>query len=160
MVTPPTPTFGQVQQAFRELPFAQPKVLVDPPGYKTLIRLPTYFRAEWPSKGLGPGDVSEPVQLLSWSVEFRVDSAGYWYDYGDGESSKWVASAGGEYPDGDVIHSYEDIGTYDIKVDAKLAGEFRVNGGAWQDINTVADLQDEPVAELEVLQARNRLVQE
>ena len=59
-----------------------------------------------------------------------------------------------------MIHSYEDIGTYDIKVDAKLAGEFRVNGGAWQDINTVADLQDEPVAELEVLQARNRLVQE
>lgn len=45
-----------------------------------------------------------------------------------------------------------------MKVDARLVGQFRVNGGAWQDLGAVADLQDEPVAELQVVGTRTRLV--
>ncbi|MHA7127024.1 hypothetical protein ACRTEC_11675 [Janibacter indicus] len=46
----------------------------------------------------------------------------------------------------------------DVKVDARLTGQYRVNGGQWQDIATVADLQNEPVDTLEILGTRTRLV--
>ncbi|MCW4602900.1 hypothetical protein IGS73_06065 [Janibacter indicus] len=42
--------------------------------------------------------------------------------------------------------------------EARLVGQYRVNGGGWQDLGAVADLQDEPVTELEVLGTRTRLV--
>ena len=43
-------------------------------------------------------------------------------------------------------------------MDARLTGRFRANGGPWQDIETIADLQDEPVTSIEVLEARAQLV--
>ncbi len=63
----------------------------------------------------------------------------------------------GGYPDGDITHAYRDTGSVDVRVDARLTGSYRVDGGAWQDIETVADLQDEPAATYEVVEAKNRL---
>ncbi|MGO4130822.1 hypothetical protein AB4028_06120 [Janibacter sp. RAF20_2_2] len=156
---PPTPTITQIREAFLELPFAKPKTSMQPVGNKTLVGLPTYYRATWPSTGgLKPGDVSKPVKLLSWSIEFEIASKDYRYDYGDGSTSSWTSSAGGRYPDGDITHTYDSTGTREVKVDARLVGQYRVNGGAWQDLGAVADLQDEPVTELEVVGTRTRLV--
>lgn len=45
-----------------------------------------------------------------------------------------------------------------VHVDATLTGSYRVDGGEWQDIDTVADLQDEPEVPYEVVEAKNRLV--
>ncbi|XVX20410.1 hypothetical protein ACQP1U_00605 [Actinomycetota bacterium] len=156
---PPVPTFAQIQQAFRELPFAKPSVSVQPVGNKTLVNLPTYFAASWPSDStLAPGDISEPVQLLSWSVEFKIDAHSYNYAFGDGAGSGETGSAGGTYPDGDITHTYtKPVPAAKIHVDAKLTGQYRVNGGEWEDIETIADLQDEPVATLAVLEAHARL---
>lgn len=156
---PPTPTITQIREAFLELPFAKPKTSMQPVGNKTLVGLPTYYRATWPSTGgLKPGDVSKPVKLLSWSIEFKIASKDYRYDYGDGSTSSWTSSAGGRYPDGDITHTYDSTGTREVKVDARLVGQYRVNGGAWQDLGAVADLQDEPVTELGVVGTRTRLV--
>ena len=44
-----------------------------------------------------------------------------------------------------------------VSVDSQLTGQFRVNGGEWMDIDTVADLQNEPVTTLEVREAKARL---
>lgn len=156
---PPVPTIGQIREAFMELPFAKPEVSMQPVGQKTLVNLPTFYEAVWPEgSGLKPGDVSEPVQLLSWSIEFKIASKDYRYDFGDDSSSDWTKSTGGVYPDGDITHTYETTGRRQVKVDARLVGQYRVNGGAWQDLGAVADLQDEPVAQLEVLGTRTRLV--
>lgn len=117
------------------------------------------YTACWPSEGgLKPGDVSKPVKLLSWTIEFKIAAKDYRYDYGDGSTSEWTSSPGGVYPDGDITHTYERTGSRSVKVDARLVGQYRVNGGAWQDLGTVADLQDEPVTDLEVLGTRTRLV--
>ncbi|UTT67283.1 hypothetical protein NMQ01_06110 [Janibacter sp. CX7] len=155
---PPVPTFAQIQTAFRELPFSKPSVTVQPRGNKTLKGLKTFYAAQWPDdSGLEPGEVSDKIKLLSWTVEFKVAAKEYRYDFGDGTTSGWTTSTGGTYPDGDVVHTYKDTGTREIKVDARLTGQYRVNGGQWQDIATVADLQDEPVDTLEVLGTRTRL---
>ncbi|WP_277455334.1 hypothetical protein [Janibacter sp. DB-40] len=156
---PPVPTIRQIREAFMALPFAKPEVSMQPVGNKTLVNLPTYYQAAWPEgAGLKPGDVSKPVQLLSWTIEFKVASKDYRYTFGDDASSGWTESSGGVYPDGDITHTYDSTGTHSVKVDARLVGQFRLNGGAWQDLGAVADLQDEPVAELQVVGTRTRLV--
>ena len=89
------------------LPFAKPTVNIQPEGDVTLVNLPTYFEAQWPAGKLGPGDISKPVQLLSWSIEFRIDPAAYNYDFGDGSFSGPTADLGGPYPEGKIRHTYK-----------------------------------------------------
>lgn len=157
---PPVPSLGDIQRAFRALPFSKPTVSIQPVGNITLVNLPTYFHATWPDDaGLQPGDISQPVQLLSWSVEFRVTAHTYDFQYGDGTSSGPVTDAGGVYPDGAIRHTYDrPIPRATVSVDATLTGQFRPNGGAWVDVDTVANLQNEPVTTLQVKEARARLV--
>lgn len=155
---PPVPTFGQIQTAFRNLPFGKPSVHIQPEGNVTLVNLPTYYQIRWPANGLAAGDTSAPVQLLSWSVQFRISAYSYVYHYGDGSSSAPTVDLGGPYPSGKIRHTYAKAGTAPVRVDARLTGEFRVNGGAWAPIDTVADLQGEPVTTLTVRSATNRLV--
>ncbi|MFC7488311.1 hypothetical protein ACOCJ7_09570 [Knoellia sp. CPCC 206453] len=155
---PAIPTQGQIIEAFRSLPFAKPTVNIQPEGDVTLVNLPTYFEAQWPSRGLGPGDISPKVQLLSWSIEFRIDPAAYNYDFGDGASSGRTNDLGGPYPEGKIQHSYEEPSEAAVKVDAELTGSYRVNGGAnWIPLGGVADLQDEPVVTLQIREAKARL---
>jgi hypothetical protein len=154
------PSLGDIQRAFRALPFSKPTVSIQPVGNVTLVNLPTYFQAIWPGDaGLQPGDISHPVRLLSWSVEFRVTAHTYDFQYGDGTSSGPVTDAGGVYPDGAIRHTFSrPVPHAQVRVDATLTGQFRANGGAWVDIGTVANLQNEPVTVLEVKEARARLV--
>lgn len=156
---PPVPTMGQIQEAFRRLPFSKPTVRIEPKGNVTLVNLPTYYEATWPGdSALEPGETSAPVQLLSWSVEFKIDSQSYNFHYGDGSSSGTVEDAGGGYPEGSVKHTYtKPIDAASVSVDSRLTGQFRVNGGDWVDIDTVADLQNEPVTTLQVREAKARL---
>jgi hypothetical protein len=91
-------------------------------------------------------------------VEFKVDSQSYDFHYGDGTSSGTVEDAGGGYPDGSVKHTYtKPIDAAPVSVDSRLTGQFRVNGGEWVDIDTIADLQDEPATTLQVREAKARL---
>ena len=157
---PAVPTMGQIQTAFRQLPFSKPRVAIQPAGNVTLVNLPTYFRATWPNdSGLQPGEISAPVQLLSWTVEFKIAPRSYEFHYGDGASSGPVTDAGGVYPDGKIRHTYASANRgAKVTVDSQLSGQYRVNGGAWTDINAVADLQDEPVTTVQVREAQARLV--
>lgn len=160
VMPPAIPTLAQIQNAFRQLPFSKPSVGIEPEGNKTLVNLPTYFRAEWPGDaGLQPGEVSTPVQLLTWSVEFRIAARSYDFHYGDGSSSGPTSDPGGVYPDGAIRHTYtEPTAGARVSVDAQLTAQYRANGGPWQDIDSVADLQDEPVTTLQVREAHARLV--
>lgn len=154
---PAVPSLAQIQRAFRELPFAKPGVHVQPEGNVTLVNLPTFYEARWPEVGLSPGEVSEPVQLLSWRVEFEVAARSYDFDFGDGSRSGASVDAGGTYPNGGIRHTYARPRSAPVRVDAMVTGRWRANGGGWQDIDAVADLQDEPVTTVQVREARARL---
>lgn len=157
---PAIPTMGQIQTAFKQLPFSKPRVAIQPTGNVTLVNLPTFYRATWPDDdGLEPGEVSKPVKLLSWSVEFKIAPRSYDFHYGDGTSSGAVTDAGGVYPDGRIRHTYTRTNdAARVTVDSTLTGQYRVNGGPWTDIDAVADLQNEPVTTLRVREAEARLV--
>lgn len=155
---PPAPTFGQIQNAFRNLPFAKPAVSIQPKGNKTLVNLPTFYQATWPAAGLAAGEDSEPITLLGWTIEFRIEAQSYTYRYGDGTGSAATKSLGGTYPNGSIRHSYTKPGRMPVKVDTRLTGQVRINGQTWEPINTVVDLQGEPVTQLTVATATNRLV--
>lgn len=157
---PPVPSMQQIQEASVSLPFCLPKPSMQLVGGRTLVNLPTFYKATSPDDGdcLVPGETSEAMQLLSWSIEFRAAERSYWYDFGDGENSGWTKSAGGIYPDGDIRDTYSAVGRVRVHVDATLTGSYRVDGGEWQAIDTVADLQDEPEVPYEVVEAKNRLV--
>jgi hypothetical protein len=157
---PQVPTLAQIQTAFKRLPFSKPTVSIQPVGNVTLVNLPTYFEARWPGDaGLEPGETSKPVKLLSWNVEFRIQAQSYDFRYGDGQSSGPTSDAGGVYPDGGIRHTYAQTNKgAAVTVDAKLTAQYRANGGEWQDIDAVADLQDEPVTTLVVKEAHARLV--
>jgi hypothetical protein len=154
------PTLDQIQTAFRRLPFARPSVSVQPAGNVTLVNLPTFYQAVWPSgAALKPGDISHPVQLLSWSLEFAISAVSYDFHFGDGTSSGAVTDPGGGYPDGSVRHSYgQPAPGVAVGVDARLTARYRVNGGAWTELDAVADLTDAPVTTLQVREATARLV--
>ena len=106
--------------------------------------------------GLQPGETSKPVKLLSWTIDFRVAAQDYRYDFGDGTTSGWTTSTGGTYPDGDVTHTYKNTGDMDVKVDARLTGQYRVNGGPvrrapigeWKGGERYGDERDRYYAEL------------
>lgn len=155
---PPVPTFRQIQTAFKALPFAQPTVNIQPEGDVTLVNLPTYFEAQWPAAGLEPGEISKKVQLLSWSIDFKIAPATYNYDFGDGTRSGATKDLGGPHPEGNIRHTYKEPNpAAQVKVDGQVTGWFRVNGGAWTAIDTVAELQNEPVVTLQVREAKARL---
>jgi hypothetical protein len=160
VAAPRIPTLGQIQTAFRRLPFSKPTVSIQPVGNLTMVNLPTFYQAVWPGDaGLEPGEVSPPMHLLSWSVQFRIAARSYDFHFGDGASSGQVETAGGTYPDGAVRHTYaHPLGAAEVRVDARLTGQYRANAGPWTDIDTVADLQDEPVTTLQVKEAHARLV--
>ncbi|QGN58322.1 hypothetical protein [Nostocoides sp. HKS02] len=157
---PAVPSLGDIQRAFRALPFSTPTVSIQPVGNLTLVNLPTFYRATWSNDaGLQPGEISQPVQLLTWSVQFRVTAHTYDYHFGDGTSTGPVTDAGGVYPDGAIRHTYtRPIAAAHVRVDTTLTGQFRANGGPWVDLDTVADLQNEPVTTLHVASAHARLV--
>ena len=154
------PTLDQIETAFRRLPFARPSVSVQPVGNVTLVNLPTFYQAVWPNgAGLKPGDISHPVQLLSWSIEFAISALSYDFDFGDGTSSGAVADSGGGYPDGTIRHTYgQPSPGVTVRVDSRLTAKYRVNGGAWTELDAVADLTDAPVTTLQVREATARLV--
>lgn len=155
---PPVPSIAQIREAFQALPFAKPTVNIQPVGGRTLVNLPTYFHATWGDAGLTPGAISAPVQLLSWRVEFKIDTQSYTYDFGDGTTSEPTLDTGGLYPTGGIRHTYsQPRSAAKVKVDAVLSGQYRVNGGPWQDLGATADLIDEPVTTLEVAEASARL---
>lgn len=155
---PPVPSLAQIREAFRSLPFATPTVTVQPVGGRTLVNLPTYFATEWTGPGLTPGDISDPVQLLSWRLEFEVSTDSYTYNYGDGTSSQPTTDPGGPYPHGAIRHTYtQPHPGASVHVDTTLSGRYRVNGGPWQDLGATADLDNEPITTLTVLEATARL---
>ncbi|MGL5852395.1 MAG: hypothetical protein ACRCZD_16575, partial [Phycicoccus sp.] len=157
---PAIPSIAQIRAAFLRLPFAVPRVSIQPVKGVTLVNLPTYYQATWPGGAkLEPGEVSAPVQLLSWRVEFEVALEAYDFHFGDGQSSGSTTDPGGTYPDGGVVHTYAAaLPAAQVRVDARLTGRFRANGGQWVDLDAIADLQDEPVTTLAVKEARARLV--
>lgn len=152
----PALTMESVRSAFARTPFKRPVLVVQPPGGLTLVNLPTFFEASYPSPGYGPGHV-HTVTLLGRSVRIGVSSVEYRWVFGDGTPVLATASAGGSWPNGDVQHVYTRAGRYSVQVKAVYRGRYSVDGGPWLPVDSAVTLAAPPVT-LTVATAHNHLV--
>lgn len=152
----PAVTIEQVRSAFARTPFKRPMLLVQPPGGRTLIRMPVFVEASFPGSGYGVGQ-AHAVTLLGRSVQIRVSSVWYIWDFGDGTPPLRSSSAGGPWPEGDVQHTYAQPGEYLIRLSAVYGGEFAVDGGRWTPVASTVTIPAPPTR-LEVVTTRTYLL--
>ncbi|MBK9476360.1 MAG: hypothetical protein IPL94_09035 [Tetrasphaera sp.] len=148
-------TMAHILQAFHDTPFSTPYASIQPVNLRTLVNLPTYFAAAYPTTGYQPGEV-DTTTILGFRVEIRPTATSYTYHFGDGTTLGPTEDPGGPYPDGAIRHTYQRTATYPVRVDTVYSGQFRVNGGQWIDIPDTVTIQG-TTSQLQVLEAVTRL---
>lgn len=151
----PVLTDAMIVEQFYEMEFAEPTIVMQPPGNQTLVTLPVYFEIVWPTEGFEPQEVDETT-LAGRQVRIRPVLEHATYTFGDGTSEGPTPSLGGPYPDGDVTHSYDQAGSVNPSVSVTYSGEVSVDGADWAAIDASVTI-DGPAEPLEVRTSRNRL---
>lgn len=151
----PQLTMAMILEAFHDTPFAKPQVSSQPEGNTTLVTLPTYYRVGF-GDGYGPDQV-DTTSLLGFTVDIRPRLDSITYHYGDGNSFGPTTDLGGVYPTGSVVHEYAARGAFDTHAVLTYGGQFRVNGGDWNDIPGTAEVTGDPTT-ITVMESRARLV--
>ncbi len=104
------------------------------PADKTLVNFETIFYAE-------PETFSRTITLLGQQVDVEAVPTTYTWQHGDGTLAT-TDSPGAPYPATDITHVYTDAHrTVLTRVDVEYAAGFRVNGGAWQDIDETVTIE-------------------
>ena len=107
------------------------------PTDKTLVHFATIFYAE-------PQPFTRTVPLLGQSVDIVATPSQYTWRHGDGTTDT-TATPGAPYPSKEITYSYTDAHTtVTPRVDVTYTARFRVNGGAWQDINETVTITGPP----------------
>jgi hypothetical protein len=120
------------------------------PADRTLVNFETIFYTE-------PEPFERELALLGQRVDVRATATGFAWSFGDGASAQ-TQTPGAPYPAKDIIHEYVDADvTVAPRVDVTYTAQFRVNGGAWQDIPQTVTIAG-PSTRLRVLEATAVLV--
>jgi hypothetical protein len=123
----PTVTPGLVLTEIRRIGLPMLEAKTQPEG-KTLVNFATIFYTV-------ANPFATTVTLLGQNVDIEAVPSQYTWHYGDGASST-TTSPGAPYPAKDITYNYSDAHvTVRPRVDATYTARFRVNGGAWQDID-------------------------
>ena len=152
----PQLTMAMIIEAFHDTAFAVPEVNVQPVGGTTLVTLPTYYEVAFADEGFASEDV-DTVNLMGFTVEIRPTLQAITYDFGDGNTLGPTTDRGGPHPTGTVIHAYDRRGAVTVRADVTYGGQFRVNGGDWNDIPGSSEITGTG-SPLAVKESRARLV--
>lgn len=153
---PPTPaqtprpqvTAALVLNEIRRIGLPMLQARTQPEG-KTLVNFETIFYTE-------AQPFNATVTLLGQRVDIVAEPAEYTWHHGDG-STTTTDSPGAPYPSRDITYTYSDANTtVSPRVDVTYAAQFRVNGGAWQDIPETVTIEG-PATSLEIAEARAAL---
>ncbi len=122
-----TLTWQTVLAAIRRV--GVPASQVHAPAY-TLVNLETTFwtRAD---------EIDRSLSLIGFAVDVEVTPTSYTWNWGDGTSTT-TQTPGRPYPSKDVTHTYahatRDKPPVALSVDTTYTAQYRVDGGAWQQI--------------------------
>jgi hypothetical protein len=134
-------------QGIADLPASQ--IQVQPPNGRTLVNFDTNFYTKQPA-------FDRTVTLLGRRVDLRIWPGQFRWVFGDG-SEVPSASPGAPYPDLLITHKYLHRGGVNPRVDTTYSARFRVDGGAWHDVDGTVTIAGAPVA-LRVITATPVLV--
>jgi len=147
----PELTPGMIATAFQHIPLPPSRLIIQPPGGRTLVNFATNFFTD-----NGPFDVP-PFQLLGHTIELRVAPVTFAWHYGDGASDA-TSEPGAAYPDLRITHTYLRKGTVAPSVDTTYAATYRVDrAGPWQAVDGTVTIAGEP-GQLQILTATPTLV--
>ncbi|MDN5892963.1 MAG: hypothetical protein L0H93_02960 [Nocardioides sp.] len=150
----PVITAGMIMNRFRDSPIPVARIVVQPPGGKTLVNFDTIFQTE--AEGF-----TESFRLLGQTIDLKITPATYTWLPGDGSSFQ-TSEPGIAYEKGRpmsdyVSHSYEVADSVHPRVDVTWTAVFRVSGGAWQPVTGSVTKQGTP-ADLQVVEGKPVLV--
>lgn len=150
--------WDMIAAAFHRTDFAKPTVAIQPVNARTLVRLPTYFEADFPEAGYEPNEVDDlnPAAWFGMHISVKPVLNTATFHLGDGRVIGPTTSLGGPYPSGDVNTTYERSGTYGVRADVVYKGFVTIDGSDWLEIPGQVDLQGETI-DLAVLTAKNEL---
>jgi hypothetical protein len=119
------------------------------PEGKTLVNFDTIFYTE-------AQPFNATVTLLGQQVDVVAEATEYAWHHGDG-STTTTSTPGAPYPSKEITYRYADADTtVRPRVDVTYSARFRVNGGAWQDIDETVTITG-PQGSLRVSEARGVL---
>ncbi|MDD9207575.1 hypothetical protein PU560_14050 [Georgenia sp. 10Sc9-8] len=105
----------------------------------------------------GAGQQQFSTTILGTPVLVRVVPVDYTWDFGDG-ATLVTTDPGAPYPDHTVAHVYRAVADQrQVTLTTRWAGEFQVDGGAWQPVDGLATTS-EVSAPFAVREARTALV--
>ncbi|KQZ67038.1 hypothetical protein [Nocardioides sp. Root151] len=144
-----------VLRAFRRIPVPVSKVLIQPPGGKTLVNFDTLFRTE-------AEPFNRTVTLLGSKVELAITPSSFTWVHGDDttQTTYWPGRAYEQrLPMTSYIsHVYEHASdAYKVRVDTTYSARYRVNGGPWLDVDGTVTRPGSS-ANLRVVEGRPTLV--
>jgi len=147
-------TQAAVLRAFQRIPVPASEVVIQPPGGETLVNLDTIFSTQ----AVG---FTRTIGLLGHRVDLDITPAEFRWVNGDGtvQVTDW---AGKPWAKGTplaefITHRYDDADkSVQPRVDTTWTAEYRVDGGAWQDVGGTVTISGDPV-DLAVLSAEPHL---
>ena len=146
-------TQGIVLRALRRVELPASRLVVQPPGGRTLVNFDTRTEA---------APFTRTVRLLGSRVDLAITPASFSWSHGDG-TRQVTSDPGRAYHRGVamnqyVSHRYQDAHvTMKPKVDTTYSARFRVDGGPWRDVDGTVTIPGTAV-QLRVVEARPTLV--
>lgn len=134
---------GLILRAFKRVPLPAPQLSIQPPNGKTLVGLETIYSTK-------AEPFTRTLTLLGREVTLRIEPSSFLWRHGDGTSqtTDWAGKAWDhDAPDidGYLTHVYEHTGELSPSVEVTWSAEFRVGGGAWQQVNGTVTRAGTPV---------------
>ena len=121
---------GDVESAIATQRWPPATLIVQPPGGRTLVNLPTNFYTT------STASLSADVDLLGVTTALTLTPRSYTWHFGDG-TSVTTSSPGRAYPSMTNTHTYRRIGLLGVSIDVTYTVRYRVRSqGRWRTLTT------------------------
>lgn len=154
-VATPAITRTIVLRALKRITLPEPKMIVQPPGGRTLVNFDTLFHTE-------ADTINRTIRLLGKRIELEITPASFTWHHGD-ETTQTSTTPGIEYEpdlpmDSYISHQYADAHvTVHPSVDVNYTARFRVGRGPWLAVDGNVTRAGPPV-DLRIIEGRTVLL--
>jgi len=143
--TPSSPPRVIAARYWEEIPLPAPDPYIAPG--RAITGLASFLE----TRGTLSFDYENPTTIAG---PLTIAASGrYEVDWGDGIGSGPYAVEGGPWPDGSIVHTYTDVGTYDVVVRIAWTATWNLGGasGTLYELRTESTIEDFPVGQLQAV---------
>ncbi|MFC0358846.1 hypothetical protein ACFFHC_03395 [Kytococcus schroeteri] len=136
----------RIAKAFKVTKFALPVPTWDPPRTDPLVNKPVYFTTTFAKAGYEPNETRTipPSQMLGHDLKILPELKNVTYHFGDGDQHGPTVDTGGEYPDGNITHTYTKAGTLHPRITATYTDRYSLDNGPWRPLGIEVTVKGDP----------------